>query len=211
MKNLIFLGAVTIAVVGTIAIASQFLSGSEFKLSGLRASGSDLLRQAKPGTGSAESGNPNLVEEEVYRQWSMFSNDEYRLTLRYPPELTVNSSAVQLLSAQPTTTLVQLIKHGSANSRGTSITVQVQDIGEKSLDQIVAEFNGGKILFKQETTVDGIRALRLWVQSPLEESDQLQEDYLFVKKDNYLFTFSSVGDENRAQFEKIIKTVTLSY
>lgn len=210
MKNLIFLGAVTIAVVGTIAIASQFLSGSELKLSGLRASGSDLLRQASSGSMNEESSRPNLIDDEIFRQWSMFSHDDYGLTLRYPSELTVNSSAVQLLSSQPTTTLVQLIKHGSANSRGTSITVQVQDIGEKSLDQFVAEFNGGKILFKKETTVGGHRAWRLWVRSPLEENDQLQEDYVFVKKGQNLFTFSSAGDENRSQFEKIMTTINFT-
>lgn len=211
MKNLIVFGVVIIAVVGLVSIAAQFLGGQEIELGGLRASGSDLLGQAQLGTIKEKSSRPNLLGDEIYRQWSMFSNEEYRLTLRYPQELTVNPSAVELRSSLPTKTLVQLIKHGSTNRRGISMVVTVQEVGDKTLDQFVAEFNGGKIMLKQETTVAGFRALRLWVQSSLEEGDQLQEDYLFVKKGRDLFTFSSVGDENRAQFEKIMETVTLHH
>ncbi len=209
MKNLIVIGAITIAVVGVIGFSAKYFDWSQVR--NLRASGSDLLRQVQTDKSTPETGNPNLAENVGYRDWSMFNNDEYRLTLRYPSDLTVNASGAQLLTDQNPKTLVQLIKHGTANSRGTSITVHVQTVGEKSLDQFVSEFNRGTILLKQETTVDGIRALRLWVRSPLEENDQLQEDYILVKKGDNLFTFSSAGDENRSQFERIIETVTLDY
>lgn len=210
MKNLITIGVVTVVVVGIIGFASQYLDWSN--LGSLRASGSDLLRQAQQGSGAvAEVGNPNLAEDNVYRNWSMYTNDEYRLTMRYPQELTVNASAVQLLTEQSSKTLVQFIKTGTANNRGASISVQVQAVGDKTLDQFVTEFNRGKILLKQETTVDGVRAQRLWIQSPLEENDKLQEDYILVKKGANVYTFSSVGDENRSLFEKMIKTVTLAY
>ena len=209
MKNLIVIGVVTIAVVGVIGFAAKYFDWSQVR--NLRASGSDLLRQVQPDKSTTETGNPNLAENAGYRDWSMFTNDEYRLTLRYPSDLTVNASGVQLLTDQNPKTLVQLIKHGTANSRGTSITVQVQNIGEKTLDQFTAEFNRGTVLLKKETTIDGVRSLRLWVRSPLEENDQLQEDYILVKKGDNLFTFSSAGDENRSLFERIIDTVTLVY
>lgn len=209
MKRLITIGITTIIMVGIVGFIAQYLEGSH--LGGLKASGSDLLRQAQQGSGTVEVGNPNLAEDNVYRNWSMYTNDEYRLTMRYPQDVLANASAVQLLSDQSSKTLVQFIKYGTANSRGTSISVQVQGVGDKTLDQFATEFNRGKVLLKQETTVDGIRALRLWVQSPLEENDKLQEDYILVKKGTDIFIFSSVGDENRALFEKMIKTVTLAY
>ncbi len=209
MRKLITIGVTTIIMVGIVGFVSQYLDGSH--LGGLKASGSDLLRQAQQGSGAVEVGNPNLSEDNVYRTWSMYTNDEYRLTMRYPADLMVNASAVQLLSDQSTKTLVQFIKNGTANSRGASISVQVQAVGDKTLDKFVTEFNRGQVLLKQETTVDGIRALRLWVQSPLEDNEKLQEDYILVKKGTNVFTFSSVGDENRPLFEKMIKTVTLAY
>lgn len=209
MKKLITIGVTTIVMVGIVGFVAQYLDWSH--LGGLKASGSDLLRQAQSGSGAVEVGNPNLAEDNAYRNWSMYTNDEYRLTMRYPQDITVNASAVQLLSDQSTKTLVQFIKYGTANSRGASISVQVQAVGDKTLDKFVAEFNRGKVLLKQETTVDGIRALRLWIQSPLEDNEKLQEDYVLVKKGTNIFIFSSVGDENRALFEKMIKTVTLAY
>ncbi len=209
MKKLITLGVTTIIMVGIVGFVSQYLDWSH--LGSLKASGSDLLRQAQQESGAVEVGNPNLAEDNVYRNWSMYTNDEYRLTMRYPAELTVNASGAQLLSDQSTKTLVQFIKNGTANSRGASISVQVQEVGDKTLDKFVTEFNRGQVLLKQETTVDGIRALRLWVQSPLEDNEKLQEDYILVKKGTDIFIFSSAGDENRPLFEKMIKTVTLAY
>lgn len=209
MKKLITIGVATVIVVGVVGFISQYVDWSH--VGSLKASGSDLLRQAQQGSGAVEVGNPNLAEGNVYRNWSMYSNDEYRLTMRYPADLTVNASAAQLLSDQSTKTLVQFIKNGTVNSRGASISVQVQAAGDKTLDKFVTEFNRGKVLLKQETTVDGIRALRLWIQSPLEDNEKLQEDYILVKKGTDIFTFSSVGDENRSLFEKMIKTVTMAY
>lgn len=209
MKNLIALGVITVIIVGVLGFMSPYLDWSH--LGNLKASGSELLRQAQQGRDVVEAGNPNLAEDAVYRNWSMYTNEEYQLTMRYPQDLVANASAVQLLSDQSTKTLAQFIKYGTANSRGTSISVQVQTIGDQTLDQFVAEFNHGVVLLKQEITVDGIRALRLWIQSPLEENEKLQEDYILVKKGDHIFTFSSAGDENRPLFEKMVKTVTLAY
>ncbi|MFC1617741.1 hypothetical protein ACFL2B_00495 [Patescibacteria group bacterium] len=211
MKDFILVTILIFAVVAVGVIVSNQgkIASVNFGQNQLKAQGSELL-------GNLEADKPAVAEsdidQDVYRFWPTFGSQEYGFTLRYPRNLQVNAKASELLRDQESCQVVQFIKPGDREVRGTSIVVDAEPAGESTLDQAADRFSErGSVLSRQEITVDGVRALRLTVSTPLEADEKLREYYVLIKKEGNILSLSSVGHENLDLFEQILETVNFTF
>ncbi|MFC1721375.1 PsbP-related protein [Patescibacteria group bacterium] len=213
MRQLIIFSVIIVLAAGIFGLAYPYASQMELALYGnrLTAQGSDLV-----GLESETVSPVDDVKEEqrIYRDWPMYANDKYDFSVRYPRDLRVNARAVELLRDSDVKTLVQFIRSNNSGDRGTSIVISVQPVAEgDNLDKIAKEIaiQKGKIVSQSEITVDGVRALRFWLNAPMEGNENLREDMVFVRKGDNILIFISAGQENRSLFEQILDTVNFHF
>ncbi len=215
MKKLIIFSVVAILAVGIFSLAYPYTSQLQIAQYGprLTARGSDLITAQKEGAVTGADDESRREQTEIYREWPVFANDEYGLSIRYPLELQVNARGTDLLNQSEAKTLVSFIKPGQRGEMGTNVTINVQPISDQpNLDAIAEQWEDrGLVLSRSETIVDGVRALRLLLATPLEGGDNLHEDVVMVRKGDSAIIFQSAGPENRDLFEQMLGTVDFSF
>lgn len=198
---------------GAFGLAYPYASQTQLALHGdrLTARGSDLVRLKSETVPPADD---FIEKQEIYQDWSMYANDEYGFTVRYPQDLRVNAKAVELLRGSDVKTLVQFLRSNNASDSGASILISVQPLGsEDNLDSAAGEIakQKGKVVSQSEITVDGIRALRFWLNAPTEGLGSLRQDMVFVRKGETMLIFTSVGEDNHELFRQILDSVNFHF
>ncbi len=209
MKNLIAFSVILIITVMIGAFvysqADSFVFSSE--TNSLNAQGSALLGKIE-----VEDKVQSEQKTNIYREWPVYESNEYSFTMRYPENLRVNSKASEILrSNENNRTLVQFYEAGGENSRGTSITVSASLANDRVLEDLARELSDrGSVLSHKEITIDGNRAMKLIITTPL-EGEKLREYYTITKIKGNFLVFNSLGQENKEVFEQMLDTIKFSY
>jgi len=216
MKNLIIFSVIAIIAVGIFGVA--YPHADQIKLSNIAdqpitARGSDLVTAEKSGEITTKDAGILYQEKEIYKNWPVYSSDEYGFSVRYPLDFQVNASTVDILSGADPKTLVTFIKSGNSQSQGVNITISAQAANaEKSLDDVAKEWqHRGDLLSWSEMTVDGVRSIRMVISTPLEGGDKMHETFVLAKKGDSVITLQSAGQDDENIFEQMLETVDFKF
>ncbi|EKD65135.1 MAG: hypothetical protein ACD_50C00179G0006 [uncultured bacterium] len=214
MKRLIISSVFIILVAAAMSFTYSYVRNTKFKLETAKvgngmmlAKGSGILRdmQAKQGKTVQSSENTN---RDTSQSWDTYRSEKFGFTMKYPKELRISSEGADLLNGKVKGDLVHFTKATNKGTRGSSITVSFQNVKDgETLDSFVNNSVKGEELMRSVIELGGERAIKVYLRTPLEGSDNIVEDYIYVKKGNAVLIFSSIGEENRPIFEKMVSSV----
>lgn len=111
----------------------------------------------EPTNGGTTDGGTTNGEEDPTKDWKTYTDASLGISLKYPPNWSID--AVGSFSS-PDITYNEL---ESSLATGTALSITVEDLGGKKLDDWVAEFPFGHTI-RKETDVDGYRAVQINVE-----------------------------------------------